>query len=52
MGLWYWITEEFKALGLYCVAHGPEFWLVVPLGVGVAIMAALAARDIWGGGRK
>lgn len=52
MGLWYWITEEFKALGLRCVAHGPEFWLVAPLGVGVAIMSALAARDIWRGGRK
>jgi hypothetical protein len=26
-----WIIAEFKALGWYCVAHGPEFWLVGPL---------------------
>ena len=52
MGLCYWITAEFKALGLRCVAYGPEFWLVVPLALGLAIMAALAARDIWRGGRK
>lgn len=52
MSTWGYIIAEFQALGLYCVAHGPEFWLVVPLGVGVAIMAALAARDIWGGGKK
>ena len=31
MGLWYWIAAEFKALGLRCVAYGPEFWLVGPL---------------------
>lgn len=49
MGLWYWITEEFKALGLRCVAHGPEFWLVVPLALGLAVSAVIAARDIWGG---
>lgn len=29
MNLWYWITAEIKALGLYCVAHGPEFWLAL-----------------------
>lgn len=29
MGLWYWIVEEFKALGLRCVAYGPEFWLAL-----------------------
>lgn len=31
MSIWYWITEEFKALGLRCVTHGPEFWLIGPL---------------------
>ena len=30
MGLWYWITAEFEALGWYSVYHGPEFWLVAP----------------------
>lgn len=52
MGMRYWITAEFRALGLRCVAYGPEFWLVVPLALGLAVMAALAARDIWRGGRK
>lgn len=52
MSLWYWISEEFRALGLRCVAYGPEFWLVVPLALGVAIMSVLAAKDIWRGGHK
>ena len=52
MGLWYWITAEFKALGLRCVAHGPEFWLVVPLALALAAGAVIAACDIWRGGRK
>ena len=52
MSTWDWIVAEFRALGLRCVAYGPEFWLVVPLALGLAIMAALAARDIWRGGRK
>ncbi len=52
MGLWYWITAEFKALGLRCVAHGPEFWLVMPLALGLAVGAVIAACDIWRGGRK
>lgn len=49
---WYFIAAEFKALGLRCVAHGPEFWLVVPLGAGLLILSALALSDIWRGGRK
>lgn len=52
MGLWYWITEEFKALGLRCVAHGPEFWLVVPIGAGLLILSVIALKDILKGGRK
>ena len=52
MGLWYWITEEFKALGWYCVYHGPEFWLVMPLTLGLAVGVVIAACDIWRGGRK
>ena len=52
MGLWYWITEEFKALGWYCVYHGPEFWLVVPLGAGLLILSVIALKDILRGGRK
>lgn len=49
MGLWYWITAEFKALGLRCVAHGPEFWLVMPLALGLAALAVLVGWDIWRG---
>ena len=26
---WYYIIAEFRALGLKCVAYGPEFWLAV-----------------------
>lgn len=44
--VWYYIIAEFKALGLYCVAHGPEFWLVVPLIVGVAVTVMLVWKDI------
>lgn len=32
-----WIAAEFKALGWYCVAHGPEFWLVGPIAGAVLI---------------
>ena len=32
-----WIVAEFKALGLRCVAFGPEFWLVVPVAGAVLI---------------
>lgn len=52
MGLWYWITEEFKALGLRCVAFGPEFWLVAPIMLGLIVIAVIVGRDICGGGRK
>lgn len=50
MGLWYWITEEFKALGFRCVAHGPEFWLVAPAALGlisgtIAIVRQILRRD-------
>lgn len=37
MSIWYWIAAEFRALGWYCVAHGPEFWLVCPLAGAVLI---------------
>lgn len=49
---WYYIIAEFKALGLRCVAYGPEFWLVVPLALGAVVTTAIVARDIWRGGRK
>lgn len=37
MSIWYWIAAEFKALGLRCVAYGPEFWLVAPVAGAVAV---------------
>lgn len=43
MGLWYWITAEFKALGLRCVAHGPEFWLAVAAIAGVAVLGMIVS---------
>lgn len=49
MSTWDWIVAEFRALGIYCVAHGPEFWLVAPLALGVLVIALIVARDIWGG---
>lgn len=41
-----WIIAEFKALGLRCVAFGPEFWLVVP--VAGAVLIAVIVRIIVG----
>ena len=49
MSQWYWITEEFRALGLSCVAHGPEFWLVVPALVGAVTLSALFVFLRWRG---
>lgn len=49
MGLWYWITAEFKALGLRCVAHGPEFWLAVAAMGFVAALAVAVGYYIWRG---
>lgn len=47
MSLWYWISEEFKALGLRCVAYGPEFWLAVAVICGVAAALLLLACFVW-----
>lgn len=35
-----WIIAEFKALGLRCIAYGPEFWLVAPV-AGAVIVAVI-----------
>ncbi len=47
MGLWYWITEEFKALGLRCVAYGPEFWLAVAAICGATALAMVVGYFVW-----
>ena len=47
MGLWYWITAEFKALGLRCVVYGPEFWLAIAAIAGVAALSAVVGYFIW-----
>ena len=41
-----WIVAEFRALGLSCVAFGPEFWLVVPV-AGAVLIAAGVGYFIW-----
>lgn len=48
---WYYIIAEFRALGLRCVAYGPEFWLIAPLAVGIVAVAVVAGFDIWRGGK-
>lgn len=52
MKMWYWITEEFRALGLRCVAHGPEFWLGVAAICGVAALSIAVGFCIWRGDKK
>lgn len=52
MGLWYWITAEFKALGWYCVAHGPEFWLGVVALCGVVALSIAVMFELWRRGHK
>lgn len=47
MSTWDWIIAEFKALGLYCVAHGPEFWLAVAGIGGVAALSVAVGYFIW-----
>ena len=46
---WYYIIAEFRALGLRCVAHGPEFWLVAPIILGLIVIAVIVWRDMVGG---
>lgn len=46
MSIWYWIAAEFKALGLRCVAYGPEFWLVAPI-IGAALLAVVVGWIVW-----
>lgn len=46
MSIWYWIAAEFRALGLYCVAHGPEFWLAAPI-IGAAALGIIIGWIVW-----
>ena len=46
---WYYILAEFRALGLRCVAFGPEFWLGVTAIAGAVVVAALVGLIIWEG---
>jgi len=45
---WYYIVAEFKALGLRCIAYGPEFWLGVSALAGAGIVAVLAGLFVFG----
>ena len=40
---WYYIIAEFRALGLRCVAHGPEFWLAVTAIACVAVLGMIVS---------
>lgn len=44
---WYYIAAEFRALGLRCVAHGPEFWLAIAAIGGVAALSTIVGVMIW-----
>lgn len=46
---WYYIVAEFKALGLRCVAYGPEFWLAVTAVAGAVVVAAMVRLILWEG---
>lgn len=46
MSVLHWIAAEFRALGWYCVAHGPEFWLVAPV-AGAVLIAGVVGYFIW-----
>lgn len=46
MSIWYWIAAEFRALGLRCIAYGPEFWLVAPI-VGALLLAVIVSYIVW-----
>ena len=47
MSTWDYIIAEFKALGLRCVAYGPEFWLAIAAIGGVAALGAVVGVMIW-----
>lgn len=42
-----WIIAEFRALGWYCVAHGPEFWLATAVICWVIAVGIAAVFVIW-----
>lgn len=47
MSTWDYIIAEFRALGLRCVAYGPEFWLAIAAIGGVAALSAVVGYFIW-----
>lgn len=47
MSTWEYIVAEFRALGLRCVAHGPEFWLAIAAICGVAALAMVVGYFVW-----
>ena len=49
---WYYIISEFKALGLRCVAIGPEFWLVVAAIAGAVMLGMVVSIIVFKGGKR
>lgn len=47
---WYYIVAEFKALGLRCAAHGPEFWVIFPACVGALAVGVVIGYYAFRGG--
>lgn len=45
---WYYIIAEFRALGLRCVAYGPEFWLAIAAIGGVAVLGMIVSILVFG----
>ena len=39
---WACVYAEFRALGAWCILHGPEFWLCVAALCGALILAGAA----------
>lgn len=38
------VIAEFKALGMWCVIHGPEIWIAV---IAVCVMSFLIVLGMW-----
>ena len=50
--LWACMLAEFRALGYWCVAHGPEFWLGLVLAAACAGVAIIFLSIVNGGKKR
>lgn len=49
---WYYIIAEFRALGIRCVACGPEFWLAVTAICGLMCISMAVCCCVFGEGDR